>query len=378
MWVATKTKKYGVAIYNWKGDIRLALPLEIGETVQILEEYPGWYRGFSTKNRTCKGIFPQNYIHLKPCKVDNEGLFESVVPVEDTVIREVTLVLREWADIWKKLFVNREIYKFETVGKVMRDLLEWRRQLVSGTLTHDQTNELKLKIIGKIDWGNRKLGLDLVPRQGAEMVNPELMSVVELYNVHVASAENSLTRGTLKKKEPRKVLSHHLYFCMRDFGHHIGEDTEIYFSLYDSSKSKYLTERFLVKISKEGFSNYVEKVHSNCTFFTDLGNADLSSGDIFIIAHVIRMGKMLYSDTSKKTDKNSTIFQQVYKRPYGVGVQPLGKFLAAKDKDSEEKEFTIKVFQGEEKDFHQLHEFIIKQTGKFTALTCPPDRKSVV
>lgn len=55
---------------------------------------------------------------------------------------------------------------------------------------------------------------------------------------------------------------------MRDFGHHIGEDTEIYFSLYDSCKQKFLTERFLVKISKEGFSNYIEKLHSNCTVFT--------------------------------------------------------------------------------------------------------------
>lgn len=32
-----------------------------------------------------------------------------------------------------------------------------------------------------------------------------------------------------------------------------------------------LSERFLVRISKEGFSNYVEKLHSNCTVFTDLG-----------------------------------------------------------------------------------------------------------
>lgn len=55
---------------------------------------------------------------------------------------------------------------------------------------------------------------------------------------------------------------------MRDFGHHIGEDTEIYFSLYDAGKQKYITERFLVKISKEGFSNYIEKLHSNCTVFT--------------------------------------------------------------------------------------------------------------
>lgn len=37
----------------------------------------------------------------------------------------------------------------------------------------------------------RKLGLDLVPRQGAHMVEPDSMSVVELYHVHVASAENT-------------------------------------------------------------------------------------------------------------------------------------------------------------------------------------------
>ncbi|KAK9889845.1 hypothetical protein WA026_007208 [Henosepilachna vigintioctopunctata] len=220
--------------------------------------------------------------------------------------------------------------------------------------------------------GLQKLGLDLVPRQGAEMVNSDSMSVVELYHVHVSSAENTTTRGTLKKKEVKKVLTHHLYFCMRDFGHHIGEDTEIYFSLYDAAKSKYITERFLVRISKEGFSNYVEKLHNNCTFFTDLGNSDLNS-DIFIIAHIIRIGKMIYSDTSKKTDKYAPIQQQVYKRPYGVGVQPLGKFLASKDKDSDEKEFNMKVFQGEERDFHQLHEFIIKQIGKYNALTCPPN-----
>lgn len=93
------------AVYNWRGETRFGLPLEIGETVQILEECSGWYRGFSLKNRTTRGIFPQNYIFLKPCRVDNEGLFESVVPIEDPVIREVTLVLREWGDIWKRLFV---------------------------------------------------------------------------------------------------------------------------------------------------------------------------------------------------------------------------------------------------------------------------------
>lgn len=159
---------------------------------------------------------------------------------------------------------------------------------------------------------------------------------------------------------------------MRDFGHHIGEDTEIYFSLYDSSRQKYLTERFLVKISKEGFSNYVEKLHSNCTVFTDLGNSELSK-DIFIVAHVMRIGRMLYSESSKKTDKNSIMQQQVFKRPHGVAVHNLGEFLTSKENESEEKELNLKVYQGEEKDFHQLHEFIIRQSGKYNSLSCPPN-----
>lgn len=149
------------------------------------------------------------------------------------------------------------------------------------------------------------------------------------------------SRGTIKKKEQKKTLTHHLYFCMRDFGHHLGEDTEIYFSLYDSCKQKYLTERFLVKISKEGFSNYLDKLHSNCTVFTDLGNADLNK-DIFIVAHIMRIGRMLYSDSSKKTDK-AVAQQQVFKRPHGVAVQNLGDYFTSKEGDTDEKEFTMKV-----------------------------------
>lgn len=84
------------------------------------------------------------------------------------------------------------------------------------------------------------------------------------------------SRGTLRKKASKKILTHHLYFCMRDFGHRIGDDAEIYFYLYDAgaTKQRALSERFLVRISREGFSNYIEKLHSNCTVFTDLGEFD--------------------------------------------------------------------------------------------------------
>lgn len=65
---------------------------------------------------------------------------------------------------------------------------------------------------------------------------------------------------------------------------------------------------------------------------------------MFIVAHVMRIGKMLYSESSKKTDKNAPAQTQVFKRPHGVAVQNMGDLVANnKEGDSEEKEFTLKV-----------------------------------
>ncbi|XP_076035833.1 dedicator of cytokinesis protein 3-like isoform X2 [Oratosquilla oratoria] len=386
MWTPTKNQKFGVVTYNFHHDgIRQSLHLDIGETVQILEESNGWYRGFSTRNRNVRGIFPSSYIHLRPFRIDNEGispheggrqsaphwLYETVTPVEDGVVQEVASILWEWGQIWKDLYVvlgtpqgNQELW--DALRKAMMDLADWRKQLVMGTLTSDQIAQLKLKITRRIDWGNRKLGLDLVPRIEGEMVDPDRMSVVELHQVHVQSAEtskgHSSSTGTLgKKREKRKILSHHLFFCMRAFSYHLGEDTEIFFSLYDAKQSRFISERFLVKLSKEGFSNYIDCINSNCTVFTDLGSADLDS-ELYIVTQVIRIGRMMFSESGKKTSV------QNFRRPYGVALFKLTSSLL-KGSDGE-VELSGKLFSSDEKDFWQLHELILKkQSNKYSILS---------
>lgn len=52
-------------------------------------------------------------------------------------------------------FQERETYRFSAVAKVMRELLSGRRALLAGTLTQDQTRALRLKLVAKLDWGNR-------------------------------------------------------------------------------------------------------------------------------------------------------------------------------------------------------------------------------
>lgn len=58
----------------------------------------------------------------------------------------------------------------------------------------------------------------------------------------------------------------------------------------------------------------------------------------------------------------------MFRRPYACGVQSLDQIRT--DSTSEEYEFTMKLYQCEEKDFYQLHELIIrKQNNKFTSLS---------
>lgn len=160
---------------------------------------------------------------------------------------------------------------------------------------------------------------------------------------------------------------------MRDFGYRlgVGDDAEVYFYLYDAhpSRQRQISERFLVRITKDGGSNYVDMPHSNCTVFTDLGETELNS-ELFIVANIMRVGKIQFSDTSMRKSVDKGLLGQNYRRPYGVGVLPLTDFKQFDGSmESEEREITFKLQTCDEKDYHQLHELIIKKsTGKYSPI----------
>ncbi|KAK3536196.1 hypothetical protein QTP86_000171 [Hemibagrus guttatus] len=52
-----------------------------------------------------KGIFPASYVYLRKAVVTNRGQYETVVPLEDPIVTEVTSTLQEWAVLWKQLYV---------------------------------------------------------------------------------------------------------------------------------------------------------------------------------------------------------------------------------------------------------------------------------
>uniref|UniRef100_A0A8C3LVU7 Dedicator of cytokinesis 3 n=1 Tax=Chrysolophus pictus TaxID=9089 RepID=A0A8C3LVU7_CHRPC len=198
-----------LVICSFRGAVPQGLVLELGETVQILEKCEG--KCFSL----LQGIFPANYIHLKKAVVSNRGQYETVVPLEDSVVTEVTATLQEWAVLWKQLYVKHKVDLFYKLRHVMNELIDLRRQLLSGHLTQDQVREVKRHLTVRLDWGNEHLGLDLVPRKDFEVVDSDQISVSDLYKMVRNLWEISLSRMLLNdsKKGPPHLHYRRPYGC---------------------------------------------------------------------------------------------------------------------------------------------------------------------
>uniref|UniRef100_A0A8C1C9M3 Dedicator of cytokinesis 3 n=2 Tax=Cyprinus carpio TaxID=7962 RepID=A0A8C1C9M3_CYPCA len=168
-------------VCSFRGSVSHGLTLELGETVQILEKCEG--KDVMFFPFVSQGIFPVGYIHLKKAVVTNRGQYETVIPLEDPIITEVTSTLQEWSVLWKQLYVKHKVDLFYKLRHVMNELIDLRRQLLSGHLTQDQVREVKRHITVRLDWGNEHLGLDLVPRKEFEMVDADQISVSDLYKM---------------------------------------------------------------------------------------------------------------------------------------------------------------------------------------------------
>uniref|UniRef100_A0A8D3DJZ2 Dedicator of cytokinesis 3 n=1 Tax=Scophthalmus maximus TaxID=52904 RepID=A0A8D3DJZ2_SCOMX len=352
---------FSAVICSFRGSVTQGLALEVGETVQILEKCEGKTRVFK---RDMTLIHYANYIHLKKAVVTNRGPHETVVPLEDPIATEVTSTLQEWALLWKQLYVKHKVDLFYKVRHVMMELIDLRRQLLSGHLTQDQSRDVKRHITVRLDWGNEHLGLDLVPRKEFEMVDEEQISVSDLYKMHLSSRHSVQQSTTQRHGEPCRVpVPHHLLVNLKSFTYNsIGEDTDIFFSLYDLREGKTISEKFMVRLNKNGGPKNPEKVERLCALFTDLSNKDMKR-DLYIVSQVIRTGRMLLNDSKKGPPHVQ------YRRPYGCAVLAMSDVLQTISELKEEKDFVLKVYTcNNENEWYQIHENIIRKSStKYTA-----------
>ncbi|KAL6458640.1 hypothetical protein MHYP_G00321120 [Metynnis hypsauchen] len=342
-WVPTKKEKYGVAIYNYDAKGEQELCLQVGDTVHILEMFEGWYRGYTLQQKSQKGIFPATYIHLKEAKVEGTGKKETVIPTDLPLVQELGATLREWAQLWHSLYVNSKATLFRSVQQMAYSLIEYRSQIVSGTLPKDDLVELKKKVTAKIDYGNRILGLDLVVRNEAgNTLDPECTSTVNLFRAH-ESASRSIDERIQEEKTRLQNLAmrrqslfstahtYSLLMNLKNFVCNIGEDAELLMSLYDPDQSEFISENFLVRWDSKGMPKEIEKLNNLPALFTDLSSSDLIRPHLFLVCQIIRVGCMELKEGKKHTGG--------LRRPFGVAVMDITDIAHGKVDDEEKQHF---------------------------------------
>ncbi|KAM7141237.1 dedicator of cytokinesis protein 5 isoform 1-T1 [Molossus nigricans] len=342
-WIPTKRQKYGVAIYNYNASQDVELSLQIGDSVHILEMYEGWYRGYTLQNKSKKGIFPETYIHLKEATVEDRGQNETVIPGELPLVQELTATLREWAVIWKKLYVNNKVTQFRRLQQMTYSLIEWRSQILSGTLPKDELAELKKKVTAKIDHGNRMLGLDLVVRDdNGNILDPDETSTIALFKVH----EMASKRIEERIQEEKSILqnldlrgqsifsafhTYGLYVNFKNFVCNIGEDAELFMALYDPDQSTFISENYLIRWGSNGMPKEIEKLNNLQAVFTDLSSTDLIRPRISLVCQIVRVGHMELKEGKKHTCG--------LRRPFGVAVMDITDIIHGKVDDEEKQHF---------------------------------------
>ncbi|XP_059782843.1 dedicator of cytokinesis protein 5 isoform X3 [Balaenoptera ricei] len=359
-WIPTKRQKYGVAIYNYNASQDMELSLQVGDTVHILEMYEGWYRGYTLQNKSKKGIFPETYIHLKEATVEDRGQHETVIPGELPLVQELTSTLREWAVIWRKLYVNNKVMLFRQLQQMTYSLIEWRSQILSGTLPKDELAELKMKVTAKIDHGNRMLGLDLVVRDdNGNILDPDETSTIALFKAHEVASK----RIEEKIQEEKSILqnldlrgqsifsavhTYGLYVNFKNFVCNIGEDAELFMALYDPDQSTFISENYLIRWGSNGMPKEIEKLNNLQAVFTDLSSTDLIRPRISLVCQIVRVGHMELKEGKKHTCG--------LRRPFGVAGDVRndiyvtlihGEFDKGKKKTPKNVEVTMSVYDEE-------------------------------
>uniref|UniRef100_A0A8C3NG97 Uncharacterized protein n=1 Tax=Geospiza parvula TaxID=87175 RepID=A0A8C3NG97_GEOPR len=296
--------------------------------------YEGWYRGYTLRNKSKKGIFPETYIHLKEAIVKDRGQHETVIPSELPLGQELTATLREWAVIWHRLYVNNKTTQFRHVQQLTYSLIEWRSQILSGTLPKDELAELKKKVTAKIDYGNRILGLDLVVRDdNGNILDPDETSTISLFKAHETASkrideriqeEKSLQQSLDLRGQPifNSTHTYSLYVNFKNFVCNIGEDAELLMSLYDPDLSKFISENYLVRWGSNGMPKEIEKLNNLQAVFTDLSSSDLIRPRISLVCQIVRVGHMELKDGKKHTCG--------LRRPFGVAVMDITDIIHGK------------------------------------------------
>jgi len=409
-----------------------------------LPVYPASIRSLSpTGSQNIKPLPPRPSL-----KSNDETASGAAQPIVD----EIASALREWHMLMFQYLARRDYQLFRTVREHIEALHLGRRQLLTQTLSDEETANLRRDCVARLVNGNIVQNLDVIVRHpnGGGLVTVDVegdidtrnwMSAVRMYALQ-ASLAYADTSGDVAKLRSRQSLdmfystsplptpAHSAFpeynrpktssFASPPYRHsgvstpkffHVfleqrafvaspcapGETAELYFSLYNKSDARFVTEDFCVILNHNGVLARDPPARIR-TLFTDLAQSDIQ-GTIFLVCRIVRNGSVKIgtnlssgipqdsayrgspstvwssspTDVSPSGNSSTTLFTMsdggtTFRRPFGCAVLELSQLTKVATDPAEvssTKEHTMPIFTPvNEATFSMLHQDIINGNNK--------------
>ena len=113
-------------------------------------------------------------------------------------------------------------------------------------------------------------------------------------------------------------------------GSTLNEPAEVYFSIWDESRCRFVSEEFVMKVGPGGHAMPVESDAEGkpgvcrLTMFRDVSAASLRTGALYLVIQACRVGSLQDRPGKDKPGKRQ---QATYRRPLGISVFPLPRLL---------------------------------------------------
>ncbi len=340
---------------------------------------------------------PSRFEHKQQLTYPTPPVTRSASPSNDVFAVEISEILREWNCRLKRCLIDQQYERFQMIKTLIDALYKNRKQLNNVTLSPDQVASIQAEMKKTIEKGNQLLEMDVqldakssnVPSD--DSVNGDMLNVVDMYRLHGQAAGNHWSTSPFVAKtvdesanKRKSIANHdagtsHLFFDLKACVASIcgpGETTELFFSLYNKTMGKFVSEDFLVRLTFNGMPRDEDKIGKLCTIFADLSKRDLTS-EMYLICRIIRAGRMILSDkdmnshTGNLSAADDKIYQS-FRRPFGYGVLNISDVVQGKrDMNGEDgDEQLMRIYTAtNESSFPTLFENIINKSGGFETVS---------
>ncbi|GAA5840554.1 hypothetical protein JCM9279_007363 [Rhodotorula babjevae] len=250
---------------------------------------------------------------------------------DEPLVDEIACALREWASALYTHLYRRDYALFDAVREHITVLHAARKQLLSGSLSVDESRSLRQDAVARLVQGNVEQGLDGVvrdPRSGAlvdvgvegEVDRESSMSVVKMYAAQVALAHGAPmpSNGLARDPSPSSPSSslYHVVLDVRRLVAQVaapGEHVELAFSLFAKGDARFVTEEYCVVLDSSGAPARDVPMR---TVFRDLSQHDVSD-QLYLVCRIVKNGALKpgagggpsAASPSPPADSSSSFFQ---------------------------------------------------------------------